>query len=39
MNNHNQLLQAAKAGLASSGITRLCILVIIAGAMLAQFGV
>ena len=39
MNKDNQLLNAAKAGLASSGIIRLCILVIIAGAMLAYFGV
>jgi hypothetical protein len=39
MNKGNQLLQAAKAGLAPSGIIRLCILVVIAGAMLAYFGV
>ena len=39
MNNHNTLLAVAKAGLAPSGIIRLCILVVIAGGMLAYFGV
>jgi hypothetical protein len=39
MNKDNDLLVAAMAGLASSGIIRLCILVIVAGAILAYFGV